>query len=100
MVAPPNRKTPHTEPVDLHFRREIARRPAANTPDFPRVYAFFASLFDPGASCSTELLSALDVEVIKLLSANLETNISDPTFRCHLFDSYRNRLSSALDKSQ
>lgn len=75
------------------------RRHHQSTPNFSKIYRFFASIFDPQIrfDCSDGLnfaaLTALDKEIIKLLIANLETNISNVTFRCQLIDTYRQQLS-------
>lgn len=66
------------------------------TPNFNRIYGFFAALFDPVTSsapivsrmvdCSD--LNALDQEIIKLLVRNLECNVRNPTFRREVTETY------------
>lgn len=67
----------------------------ATTPDFTRIYAFFAALFDPMNPPIAEKLihesdlSALDWEIIKLLVRNLEVNVDSVVFRQQLAETYR-----------
>jgi len=67
----------------------------ATSPDFTRIYGFFATLFDPMKPLSiTNLvdasnLSALDWEIIKLLVRNLEVNVDNRAFRQQLTDTYK-----------
>ncbi len=66
------------------------------TPNFNRIYGFFAALFDPVASSSPIVsrmvngsdLNALDQEIIKLLVRNLECNVRNPTFRREVTETY------------
>ena len=67
----------------------------ATSPNFTRIYGFFASLFDPTHPLNiTSLiqrshLSALDWEIIKLLVRNLEVNVASTVFRQQLNDTYQ-----------
>lgn len=67
----------------------------ATSPNFTRIYGFFAALFDPtqpsGVSDLIEGsdLSALDLEIIKLLVRNLEVNVDNVGFRQQLTETYR-----------
>lgn len=60
---------------------------ANNTPNFTRIYGFFASLFNPETPYDVEDIipaiekSTLDAEIIKLLLKNLEINLNDSLFR-------------------
>lgn len=64
----------------------------STSPNFMRIYGFFAALFDPGKeSKMTGMidvadLSTLDSEIIKLLVKNLEVNIGSAVFRQQLSD--------------
>lgn len=68
---------------------------AATSPNFTRIYGFFAALFDPtqpsGVTGIVEGsdLSALDWEIIKLLVKNLEVNVDNAAFRQQLAETYR-----------
>ncbi|CDF35838.1 unnamed protein product [Chondrus crispus] len=65
------------------------------SPNFTKIYGFFAAIFDPmnapGAITLLQRpeLSALDLEIIKLLVRNLEVNIDSTVFRQQLADTYR-----------
>lgn len=67
----------------------------ATSPNFTRIYGFFAMLFDPTKPYSVmnvvqrSELSALDWEIIKLLVRNLEVNVDSVAFRQQLVDTYR-----------
>lgn len=69
--------------------------PMTTTPDFTRIYAFFAALFDPMNPPIVESLiqqsdlSALDWEIIKLLMKNLEVNVENVMFRQQLAETYQ-----------
>lgn len=70
-------------------------RPNATSPNFTRIYAFFATLFDPTKPLSVlnliqrSDLSALDWEIIKLLVKNLEVNVDNVGFRQQLRETYQ-----------
>lgn len=69
-------------------------------PNFAKIYAFFANLFDPHRTYDSVTgmhaasLTALDKEIIKLLITNLETNISNEGNRKELLETYRTQISS------
>lgn len=69
--------------------------PAATSPNFTRIYGFFAQLFNPVSvepiEKGVEELSAssLDCEIVKLLVKNLEANMSNEGFRQQLSQTYR-----------
>lgn len=69
----------------------------STSPDFTRIYGFFASLFDPFKQTSLMStvqaadLSALDWEIIKLLVKNLEVNVQNAGFRQQAIDTYKER---------
>lgn len=76
--------------------RDRASSPTGPTsPNFTRIYGFFAQLFNPLAvepiEKGVEKLSAssLDCEIVKLLVKNLEANLSNGSFRQQLSQTYR-----------
>lgn len=64
------------------------------SPNFTRIYGFFATLFDPMKTSSVlnvlqlSDFSPLDWEIIKLLLHNLEANVVSRTFRQQVVDTY------------
>lgn len=70
----------------------------APSPNFANIYSFFAKMFDPQSTpdiqrCVSEAsMSALDKEVVKLLTSNLEANISNKAFRQKLLETYKQQL--------
>lgn len=66
----------------------------ATSPNFTRIYGFFATLFDPMKTGSVlnvlrlSDFSPLDWEIIKLLLQNLEANVVSRTFRQQVVDTY------------
>lgn len=64
------------------------------SPNFTRIYGFFATLFDPMKTNSVlnvlrlSDFSPLDWEIIKLLLHNLEANVVSRTFRQQVVDTY------------
>lgn len=66
----------------------------STSPNFTRIYSFFAALFDPVDNSNVTRtiqpseLSALDQEIIKLLVRNLEVNVDDPSFRQEANETY------------
>lgn len=67
------------------------------SPNFTRIYGFFAELFNPLVPriveeiVSTVESSTLDCEIIKLLVRNLEVNLSNDVFRHQLTQTYRDQ---------
>lgn len=65
------------------------------SPNFTRIYGFFATLFDPMKTTSVLNMmrwsdfSALDWEIIKLLERNIEVNVDTSAFRQQLVDTQR-----------
>ncbi|PXF48715.1 Myb-like protein G [Gracilariopsis chorda] len=70
----------------------------ATSPNFMRIYAFFATVIDPTKMLSIHSivedseLSALDWEIIKLLVKNLEVNVQSTIFRQQLSETCTQRL--------
>lgn len=84
----------------------VVGEPAAASPNFTKIYGFFAALFDPMSAPSvTNLIrgsdfSALDWEIIKLLVRNLEVNVDSVVFRQQLADTYRQQQMRQQDQQQ
>lgn len=76
------------------------------SPNFTKIYGFFAALFDPvsisGADDLIESaeLSALDWEIIKLLVRNLEVNVDSAVFRQQLADTYTQQQVRQQEQQQ
>lgn len=67
---------------------------SSTSPNFTRIYGFFAMVFDPMKTGSAINLlrlsdiSTLDWEIIKLLVKNLESNVASRTFQQQVLDTY------------
>lgn len=96
-AGPPARRAGIVKRLHLVGSTPIAPAPGATSvektaagaasPNFNRIYSFFAALFDPvdnsGVTRPVEAaeLNALDREIIKLLVNNLEANVQNRAFR-------------------
>lgn len=84
----------------------VSGESAATSPNFTKIYGFFAALFDPMSAPSvTKLIrrsdfSALDWEIVKLLVRNLEVNVDSVVFRQQLADTYRQQQMRQQDQQQ
>lgn len=71
-------------------------------PNYPKIYSFLGSLFDPTASNQAEMLSEMspvDRETIQLLLHNLTMNLDSSNFReqhSYLLDQYQSILQNAF----
>lgn len=78
----------------------------ATSPNFTRIYGFFAALFDPSQAPDVNRieegsdLSALDWEIIKLLVRNLEVNVDNVVFRQQLAETYRQQQMRLQEQQQ
>lgn len=76
------------------------------SPNFTRIYGFFAALFDPNKSntavniAQRSDLSALDWEIIKLLVRNLEVNVESTVFRQQVVETSRQRRGMQQQEQQ
>lgn len=78
---------------------------SAPSPNFACIYSFFAKMFDPqntfdAQTCVVEAsLSPLDKAVIKLLTDNLQTNLSNKAFRQTLLEKYQKQLTQGAQET-
>ena len=78
----------------------------ATSPNFTRIYGFFAALFDPNKSntaidiAQRSDLSALDWEIIKLLVRNLEVNVESTVFRQQVLETSRQQRGMQQQEQQ
>lgn len=76
----------------------VAPEIIATSPNFMRIYGFFATIIDPTRLLNIHTvvkeseLSALDWEIIKLLVKNLEVNVQSAIFRQQLRETCTQRL--------
>lgn len=74
--------------------------PGPSSPNFNRIYGFFATLFNPLETRKLDDVvgslesSTLDCEIVKLLVRNLEVNLSTPSFRDQLSQTYRDQQAT------
>ena len=77
-----------------------SRQLLPTSPNFTRIYSFFAAVFDPVVNSTVTRhiqpseLSALDKEIVKLLVKNLEVNVDDTAFRRQVSETYRQQQLS------
>lgn len=96
-VAPPAAKVQKVQPSCAD-----STPVTQTTPNFAKIYSFFANMFDPQVSFDATAgvrqsgMSPLDKEVIKLLMSNLEFNIANTAFRQQLLETYRQQLQQSV----